>query len=50
MKIFLESMDKGVWDVVVNGPFQPTKIRNWKTMSKEFSQWTMDENKKEIMM
>jgi len=24
MKIFLESVDKGVWDAIVSGPFQPT--------------------------
>ncbi|WVZ15533.1 hypothetical protein V8G54_013099 [Vigna mungo] len=26
IRIFLESVDKGVWDVVLNGPFEPTKV------------------------
>ena len=30
MKIFLESVDKGVWDAIVNGPFIPTKIEEGK--------------------
>jgi len=46
MKIFLESLDKGVWDAVVNGPFKPIKIVEGKTILKEFSQWTLDENKR----
>jgi len=46
MKIFLELVDKGVWDVVVNGPFQPIKVVEGKTVLKEFSQWTLDENKR----
>lgn len=50
MKNFLESMDKYVWDAVVNRPFQPTKIENGKTMSKELSQWTHNKNKRARMM
>jgi len=46
MKIFLESVDKGVWDAVVNGPFKPIKIVDGETFPKEFSQWTPDENKR----
>jgi len=37
-------MDKGVWDAVVNGPFQPIKVVEGITILKEFSQWTLDEN------
>ena len=44
MKIFLESVDKEVWDAVVNGPFKPIKIVDGETFPKEFSQWTPDEN------
>ena len=39
-------MDEGVWDAVVNGPFQPTKIVEGKVILKEFSIWTLDENKR----
>ena len=46
IKIFLESVNKGVWDVVVNGPFQPIKIVEGKNVPKEFSQWTLDEKKR----
>jgi len=46
MKICLESVDKGVWDAVVNGPFKPIKIVERKNVLKEFSQWTLDENKR----
>jgi len=46
MKIFLESVDIGVWYAVVNGPFKPIKIVDGETFPKEFSQWTPDENKR----
>ncbi|XP_027927440.1 uncharacterized protein LOC114184329 [Vigna unguiculata] len=46
MKIFLESVDKDVWDAIVNGPFIPTKIVEGKTMAKDFLSWTLDENKR----
>jgi len=46
MKIFLESVDKVVWDAIVNGPFIPTKIVEGKTMPKDFLSWTLDENKR----
>jgi len=26
MKIFIESLNRGVWDVIVNGPFVPKTI------------------------
>jgi len=37
MKFFLKSVDKGVWDAVVNGHFQPIKIVEGKIVPKEFS-------------
>jgi len=46
MKIFLESVDKGVWDAIVNGLFIPTKIVEGKTMPKDFLSWTPDDNKR----
>jgi len=46
IKLFLESINKEVWDAVVNGPFIPMKIVNDKTIPKEFSLWTPDENKR----
>jgi len=38
MKIFLELVEKGVWDAVVNGPFQPIKTVGGKNVPKELSQ------------
>jgi len=28
MQIFLESVDRGIWDAVLNGPFVPVNIVN----------------------
>jgi len=39
-------VDKGVWDAVVNGPFKPIKIVEGKIVLIEFSQLTLDENKR----
>lgn len=46
MKFVLESVDKGIQDVIVNGLFQPTKIVDGRVIPKQFSLWTPDENKK----
>jgi len=34
MKIFLESVDKSVWDAVMNEPFKPIKIVDGETFPK----------------
>jgi len=44
MQIFLESVDRGIWDTVVNGPFVPVNVVNDVQEPKPFSQWTADEN------
>jgi len=46
MKIFLESIDMGVWDAIVNGPFIPMHTINNVHVEKDFNLWTADENKK----
>ncbi|XP_047149798.1 uncharacterized protein LOC124821898 [Vigna umbellata] len=46
MQIFLESVDKGVWDAKLNGPFEPTHVVNGKTVLKNFSEWSQDENRR----
>ena len=46
MKIFLESIDNGVWDAIVKRPFIPTKTEEGKTMPKDFFSWTPNENKR----
>jgi len=46
MKIFLESIDKGIWDAIKNGHFIPM-IENEKVIyEKHWSQWTEQERKK----
>jgi len=46
MKIFIESLDRGIWDAIVNGPFIPKHIVNGITVDKPWSEWTIDENRK----
>ena len=46
MKIFVESIDKGIWDAIKNSPFVPM-LENDKVISKKpWSQWTENESKK----
>ena len=46
MQIFLESVDRGIWDAVLNGPFVPVNVVNDVQEPKSFSQWTADENRR----
>jgi len=46
VQIFLESIDRGVWDVVVCGPYIPTINVNNVHEPKPFSQWTTEENQR----
>jgi len=46
MKIFLESIDMGVWDAIVNGLYIPLLTINIVQVEKDFNLWTEDENKK----
>jgi len=46
MQIFLESVDRGIWDVVLDGPFIPVNVINDVQEPKPFSQWTVDENRR----
>lgn len=46
MKIFLESMDKCVWDVVINGPYILMHTINNVQVEKDINFWIEDENKK----
>ena len=50
MKIFLESIDKGVWDAVINGPFVPTKLVEGKKYLKILSLGHLMRIKELIMM
>jgi len=46
MKIFVESLDKGIWDAIENGPFIPKFQKDGSSIDKPWSQWTDVENKK----
>jgi len=46
MQIFLEFVDKVIWDVVVNRPFILVITINDVQEAKPFGQWTVDESRR----
>jgi len=46
MKIFVESLDKGIWDAIENDNFIPKFEKDGSSIEKPWSQWTDAENKK----
>ena len=46
MKIFVESLDKGIWDAIENGPFVPKFEKDGSSIEKPWSQWTDSKSKK----
>jgi len=46
MKIFVESLDRGIWDVIENDLFIPKFEKDDVFIEKPWSQWTDDENKR----
>jgi len=46
MKIFMESIDMGIWDAVVSGPFIPMQVVKEETVKKFWSEWSETERKK----
>jgi len=46
MKIFMESLDKGIWDAIEYGPFVPKFEKDGSFIEKPWSQWTDLESKK----
>jgi len=46
MKIFVESLDRGIWDAIENDPFIPKLENDDVFIEKPWSQWTDDENKR----
>ena len=45
MKIFVESIDHGIWDSIENGPYIPKFKKNGSFIAKPRSQWANDECK-----
>ena len=46
MKIFMESLDKGIRDAIENGPFVPKFDKDGSFIEKPWSQWTDSKCKK----
>ena len=46
MRIFIESIDRGVWVAIVNGPFVPKMLVDNVYVDKPWCDWTGDESKK----
>ena len=46
MKIFMESLEKGIWDAIENGPFIPKFEKDGFVIEKPWSQWTDAKSKK----
>ena len=46
MKIFMESIDMGIWDAVISGPFVPMQVVKEETMKKPWFDWSESERKK----
>jgi len=44
MKIFVESIDRGIWDAIVNCPFVPKTEKDNVFIEKPWSQWTKNES------
>lgn len=49
MKIYLQSIDYCLWEVVQNSPFVPTKTVDGKTVPKEPKEWS-DDNKNNLSL
>jgi len=45
MRIILESIDRGVWNAIVNGSYIPKVFINGKEIEKDFNSWTLKENR-----
>ena len=46
MKIFIESIDSCIWEVVVHGPFVPMQVVKDETVAKPRSEWNESAKKK----
>jgi len=46
MKVFVESIDQGIWDAIENGPFIPKVEKGGSFTKKPWSQWTNEESEK----
>jgi len=47
MKIFIESLDRVIWDAIVNDPYVPKTVVDGVTINKPWSEWSDYESKKD---
>jgi len=43
MKIFIESIDQGIWDAILNEPYTPKHVVDNKQVDKPCTEWTEEE-------
>jgi len=46
MKIFIESIDQGIWFAIINGPYTPKHIVNNVKVDKPWTKWTKEERRR----
>jgi len=46
MQIFIESIDKGIWDAIVNEPYTPNCLVENKQVDKPWIEWTDEESRR----
>jgi len=46
MKIFIESIDQGIWDAIINGPYTPKHIVDNMQIDKPWTKWTEEERRR----
>ena len=44
-KFFIDSIDQGIWDAIMNGPCTPKHVIDNKQVNKPWNQWTWEERK-----
>jgi len=46
MKIFIESINQGIWDAIINGSYTPKHIVDDVQVNKPWTQWTEEERRR----
>jgi len=46
MKIFIESIDQGIWDAIINGLYTPKHIVDDVQVNKPWTQWNEEERRR----
>jgi len=46
MKIFIESIDQGIWDAIINGPYTPKHIVDDVQVNKPWTPWNEEERRR----